>query len=127
MQSEVTPEIKTRVIYELDASGHVQRITWEPANFPGARKTCVVATHNVMHKVNSLLWTLGTWAVPFMNNADRHNGYQRALLEINASDELLALKNATADLRPYLAVMARSADGLKISESPNPEERRRHG
>lgn len=111
MPDEIDAKITTRVIYSLDAAGRVLKIAWEPANYIGARRTCIAQTHELVRRANELLHTLDTWQETWIDDERKLAGYRQALAEVGVLEETEALRAAISDLRPYLAITSMMARG----------------
>jgi hypothetical protein len=104
--------LMSRLIHHLDENGRVERITYLPGTSIDEHQACVRLTVELLDRCVCLLHCLNTFDVPpQLKDPQLLQGYQQALVEIKATDELQALRDAMGNLRPSLALDARFANG----------------
>jgi hypothetical protein len=121
--SEVATEdrtIKNRVTFNLNARGEVVSIDMEDAAVKEIHQTAIVQTHNLLHKINELIWALANTPVTTFvdeGNSDvsrasmegKVEGYTAAMLQIKSLPQIEAARNAVQDLRHYLTITPATA------------------
>jgi len=114
-----------RVIHHLDQAGRVLKIEFEPATNVGARRTAVVQTHELIRCANELIVAVRRWSEQSNYVGAERLAYASAFREMMQSRELIGLRDAVSDLRPYLAVMAAAyRQGTLFPETETDRHRR---
>jgi hypothetical protein len=100
------PNTVTRVIHHLDEGGNVQKIEWEPVGNVAARRICVTQTRELVLRANEMIVAVQNWRASANTTATA-----AAAAQITFSAQMEKLRHAVIDLRPYLEIMARTAEG----------------
>jgi len=109
----------TRLLVDLDHAGRIARIQCEPQIHIGARRIAVAATHRLIDAAYKLIWAIEAQAnVDGPADPAGPRDWVWAFSAIAASRELATLREAAADVRPYLAIANRtSGAGERIGAS----------